>query len=87
VKAITSVLVRFQREGVEISISYLDDGVRSASPGTKQRVVSASRAASKALEAALVALEAEPGEVKWGGFSAGTRQNTDVVLVDKRRAG
>jgi hypothetical protein len=86
-KAISSVLVRFQREGVEISVSYFHDGVESASPGSKGRVVSAARAASKALEAALEYLDkAEPGEVKWGGFSTSTVESTDTVLVDRRGA-
>jgi hypothetical protein len=90
-KAINSVLVRFTREGCEISVSYTDDGVKSAkgqisdpAPGTKSRTTSASRMARAGLQYALQYLDkAQPGDVVWGGFSAGTQVATDNILVDR----
>jgi len=79
------VVITFTAEGQEIAVTYTHDGVESASPGSKGRVLSASRMARAALEAALAYLdkgEAE-GTCRWGGFSTGTQEATDSILVDR----
>jgi hypothetical protein len=104
-KAVNAVLVRFTREGCEFEISYTaDDGVKSAkgkgqnfdptksdpAPGSKSRTTTATRMASKALEAALQYLyksERAELDVVWGGYATNTLESTDCILIDKKRKG
>jgi len=73
-----SVLVRFEREGVELSVTY-GHGYGQPSPGTKKRTRRASRMARAGLQVALDGLDR--GDALWGGYGTDTHESTDRVLV------
>ncbi len=74
-----SVLVRFEREGVEIAVSYSHREPGQPNPGTKTRTRRAARMARAGLQAALEGLDR--GDVLWGGYGTNTHESTDRVLV------
>ena len=77
-----SVLVRFEREGVELSVTYghgYGHGYGQPSPGTKKRTRRASRMARAGLQVALDGLDR--GDALWGGYGTDTHESTDRVLV------
>ena len=74
-----SVLVRFEREGVEIAVSYSHREPAQPNPGTKTRTRRAARMARAGLQAALEGLDR--GDALWGGFGTNVNESTDRVLV------
>ncbi len=74
-----SVLVRFEREGVEIAVSYEHPEPGQPNPGTKTRTQGAARMARAGLQAALEVLDR--GDALWGGSGTNTHESTDRVLV------
>ena len=74
-----SVLVRFEREGVEIAVSYSHREPAQPNPGTKTRTRRAARMARAGLQAALEGLDR--GDALWGGYGTNTRETTDRFLV------
>ena len=74
-----SVLVRFEREGVEIAVSYSHLETGQPNLGTKTRTRRAARMARAGLQAALEGLDR--GDVLWGGYGTNTHESTDRVLV------
>ncbi len=74
-----SVLVRFEREGVEIAVSYSHLETGQPNPGTKTRTRRASRMARAGLQVALDGLDR--GDALWGGYGTDTHESTDRVLV------
>ena len=74
-----SVLVRFEWEGVELSVTYGHAETGQHNPGTKTRTRRAARMARAGLQAALEGLDR--GDALWGGYGTDTRESTDRVLV------
>ncbi len=74
-----SVLVRFEREGVEIAVSYSHLETGQPNPGTKTRARRAARMARAGLQTALEGLDR--GDALWGGYGTDTHESTDRVLV------
>ncbi len=82
--AIRRMIVTFNRDEVEVSITYSHDHSEAiATPGSKKRTTTATRMARKALERALEGLDA--AEVVWGGFATDTHLTTDMVVLDRKK--
>ncbi len=74
-----SVLVRFEREGVEIAVSYSHREPAQPNPGTKTRTRRAAKMARAGLQTALEGLDR--GDALWGGFGTNVNESTDRLLV------
>lgn len=73
-----SILVRFEREGIEIAVRY-EHSDTQPTPGTKTRTRRAARMARAGLESALEGLDR--GDALWGGHGTNTHASTDKVLL------
>jgi hypothetical protein len=83
---IRRMIVTFNRDEVEISITYSHDSSEAtATPGSKKRTTTAARMARKGLEHALEGLDAAGEAVVWGGFATDTSLTTDVVVLDRKK--
>jgi hypothetical protein len=82
--AIRRMIVTFNRDEVEVSITYSHDH-EPASAGSKKRTTTAARMARKGLERALEGLDTAGEAVVWGGFATDTHLTTDVVVLDRKK--
>jgi hypothetical protein len=80
--AIRRMIVTFNRDDVEVSITYSHDH-EPATPGSKKRTTTAAGMARKGLERALEGLDT--AEVVWGGFATDTHLTTDMVVLDRKK--